>query len=561
MPRQATTKTRWSWDEMGCKKLPKTEMRFLRGVNLLPDRSDCGEPICTFDLCYFLSMGFNTEDARRKNILFIPGGPGDIVDRKQRVLQALEARYNIVYFDVRGCGLSKIPPSNLYDGFLRAKYVIEDVEKLRRKVLGNDQPWDAIYAHSFGTVIAQQYAHKYGFGRVKKLILSAPVVRQKETRHNRRNGTVSNFRSIYRNYRDIPCKKQGPEAMKVIQNVLAKDLDAMSLEYTNDFCFVNRQRIGAMSDKLSKLMAELERKYASMSFVVENYKELVRRDKDFAKYSYPKEFFIALRSLQFLGSPPVRALQPEDPIKQEQVNAALLLGYYLALKPGELNPCGNREVPFKESSPFMNGVLDEGRNHFRRRLRLARAALLIPRTDMSRRAYYVFGVCDGISRWIFGILKRRLDRQDCFTGMDIRNFADSRGGKNIIARKLAKRIGIDLTEETRPWDPKHYSHNVSTLVIHGGADPITAGGQAEYFFKFGLKNKNQSVLVKLPGMGHFLNSMPVAILNRRKIGWQQTVRVMVEKFLNTSSASAFNSDARVNQTVKALRGYMKIVMR
>ena len=509
---------RWSTSEMGSARLPKTFARFLKGVSLLPYRSNCGEPIGTFDLCYFYGKGFDQTNTRRKNILFIPGGPGEIVNSKKRDLESLESKHNVIYFDLRGSGLSKIPHLNTYDKFLRAKYVVEDVEKLRRRVLGDDRPWDAIYGHSFGTVIAQQYAYKYGIGRVKKVILSAPVVRQKETRRDRRDGTVFNFRSIYRNYRDIPCKKTGPEATKEIQKVLAGQFggNGDALAYTNDFCFVSRQRVEGMCNKLNNLLEEIERKYASMSFVVENYKDLVRKDKEFRKYSYPKEFFIALRSLQSLGSPPARDLQPEDFVKADQVNAALLLGYYLASKPAELNPNGNRGLPFRERSPFMGGLCDECRNHFKQRLRLARAALLGKNgrrrirgaPDKSRRAYYVFGVYDGISRWVFGILKRRLDRHECFTASDIQNFATLHGGKNVIARELAKKIGTDPTEDVCPWDPKHYSHNIPSLVIHGGADPVTAGGQADYFFKFGLRNKDQSVLMKFPGMGHTLSSMP-----------------------------------------------------
>ena len=44
----------------------------------------------------------------------------------------LSAKY--IYFDVRGTGYSLIPQRNEYDEFLRAKYVVEDIEALRRKI-------------------------------------------------------------------------------------------------------------------------------------------------------------------------------------------------------------------------------------------------------------------------------------------------------------------------------------------------------------------------------------------------------------------------------------------
>ena len=103
---------------------------------------------------------------------------------------------NVVYFDVRGTGFSVIPESNDYDQFLRADYVVEDIETLRKRLTGECAtwdvpdwklqrrellPWDAIYAHSWGTIVAQKYAAKYP-NMVRKLILvGASVARSSQT--------------------------------------------------------------------------------------------------------------------------------------------------------------------------------------------------------------------------------------------------------------------------------------------------------------------------------------------------------------------------------------------
>src|SRR5215831_19370859 len=117
----------------------------------------CGSSPCK--LVYFVGDGFDPTKINRKNILYIGGGPGNIVDRKNRDLQFLETNYNVVYFDIRAAGLSFIPIDNSYDRFLRARFVVEDIERLRRETLKDDnRPWDVIYAHSWGTVVAQQYA-------------------------------------------------------------------------------------------------------------------------------------------------------------------------------------------------------------------------------------------------------------------------------------------------------------------------------------------------------------------------------------------------------------------
>ena len=143
---------------------------------------------CEFELAYFLSDGFDLSKKQRLNILFIPGGPGAIVDTRSRTaaLQILEEKQNVVYFHPRGMGASAIDGSKVYDQFLRADYVVEDIERLRQEVL-KGRPWDAIYGHSWGTVIAQRYAAKYGkpkeIPKCRSLILSGPVDRHRTNTH------------------------------------------------------------------------------------------------------------------------------------------------------------------------------------------------------------------------------------------------------------------------------------------------------------------------------------------------------------------------------------------
>ena len=145
-------------------------MRKIADVRLLPDDVampkdiDCHDDPCKFDLYYFFGKGFNLARPERKNILFIAGGPGALVDNVNqmgRMLGYLEAHHNVVYFDLRGGGRSVIPASNRFDRFLRAEYVADDIEKIRKAVL-NRRPWDAIYSHSWGALPAQLYAARFG---------------------------------------------------------------------------------------------------------------------------------------------------------------------------------------------------------------------------------------------------------------------------------------------------------------------------------------------------------------------------------------------------------------
>src|SRR6266480_2447121 len=125
----------------------------------------------------------------------------EIEDVAVNALELLEADgHNVAYLHVRGSGLSQIPQPNKFDRFLRADYVVEDIEKLRVKLLGNDIPWDAIWGESHGAVIAQRYAYKYGTAGVKKLVLVAPPSRSLESHSHRRSLMISNLEAIITNH-------------------------------------------------------------------------------------------------------------------------------------------------------------------------------------------------------------------------------------------------------------------------------------------------------------------------------------------------------------------------
>src|SRR5262249_8475402 len=60
-----------------------------------------------------------------------------------------------------------------------------------------------------------------------------------------------------------------------------------------------------------------------------------------------------------------------------------------------------------------------------------------------------------------------------------------------------------------PWDPAKYRHSVPTLILKGGADPVTAAGQAEYYYTDALSGAR--TLIEFKGVGHsfYFPSSPV----------------------------------------------------
>jgi pimeloyl-ACP methyl ester carboxylesterase len=559
----------WQPREMNASVGPKIE------AELKPDSWLCGFFIdCKFDLHYFFGKDYDGPDGRTFNpknnkpwILFIPGGPGDIVDRQLHYLDFLTPDANVVYFDVRGTGFSVLPESNDYDRFLRADYVVEDIETLRRALLNECsssdrdkldckrgiKKWDAIYAHSWGTIVAQQYAARYP-KMVRNLILSAPVSRgQLDTEQARRTMIVKNLFDIFDKHPTTTCSwnpkgSPPPEADKLIE------LGGPAPKVEN-FCFFKNQQ---KKDKeevthwsteailikktFSELLNSVEMEYGSVNLVSSFYDQF-RSDRHFwEKHPYPKEFFRAIRELQDYGAGEQAGLQLDSTSRSRKVGTAMYLAYYLSLPTDALRdekhplyPGMGDSIPRcdKVDAPFFNGLpIFDTRNILKRNYctRIQTAWLDLHRErplsfNQSARARTVFSVYDGLARWIFEIMKneRRTDREGCFAGKDIQDIA--RGDAQLqavvlnsaVIKEQAWRLGTKAGDRICPWDParidesgkcKYCLHGeerrVNTLILKGGADAITAGEQAEYLFEKALAPGHRA-LIEFPGLGHGMN--------------------------------------------------------
>jgi len=99
-------------------------------------------------------------------VVFLHGGPGEGSQSFAALAgPALEPRLRMIYLDQRGSGRSERPWTNAYSTAL----LVEDLEQLRR--LWN-VPRLALIGHSFGTVVALEYAARYP-DHVGHLVLAA----------------------------------------------------------------------------------------------------------------------------------------------------------------------------------------------------------------------------------------------------------------------------------------------------------------------------------------------------------------------------------------------------
>ena len=532
----------WSHAEMSSRRSSYIE------AELKPGSPFCGLgfALCTFDLHYFEGPPAAIKGDTTKYILYIPGGPGDIVDRSKPMLDIFDLGAKYIYFDVRGTGYSLIPQPNEYDEFLRAKYVVEDIEALRRKIFNEcaegevpvehgcekktATPWDAIYAHSWGTIVAQMYAAKYGKKHVTKLILSAPVSRASADT-DRRTMLVKNLLDIYKKHSNTGCPwddvATDVSATKDMQDFRKSD------RTVETFCFLGEQELSYIEKELRALLNHLERDYGSIAFVGRFYEKLIKEARFRSNYRYPPEFFRALKWLERYGAGEEPGFRFEQSIRKKKMDAAFFIGYYLMMqeKPSPIDADGKKKEFFcKPESPFLRSVdkwpgvpvpaflfdpsvpvgtmtFADRKLKFCERIDLAEQDLdeEMP-DDVSVRASVVFGVYDGLTRWIFRLLEDQdRTKHGCFTGQDLK---DVRNGVLFPEKKsiidITNKLGILASAEICPWDPNDHRHGVETLILTGDADPVTAGGQALDFYRRGLTGKR--ALIEFHGVGHNLVS-------------------------------------------------------
>ena len=386
-----------------------------------------------FDLYYFVHLG--KRGPLRKTVLFCAGGPGEIVQistSNQQLVDFLALQgYDVVYFHLRGSGLSQIPPSNQFDRFLRTAYVVEDIEEVRRDFLGPAGKWDAVIGLSYGTIAAQLYASKYP-KNVKKLVLLGPISRHEFSF----NDFNEDFKEIHRHnleriYQLEQFEQLGPEKKSaIVEKVFGKPNEPGIFQRT-------------------------EEAFGSVQFVAENYCALKKGILEEYNLKYSRHFFQKLGQIRFVGWYP-SALNDQLKIGTAIRNEVLQEG------PQAQDDCQEDNVG----------------------------------AQTSERAFYVMGTYDGINP---RFLREWLSSDE----KDIRSAVRRSGGHAHVlmgVNKYIEKIGIFDEAPIKAWNPANYKHMVPTLILKGGADPVSAAGQAEFIYSKALLGER--TFIEFPGIGH-----------------------------------------------------------
>ena len=414
---------------------------------LIPLRIDREHPSAgNFDLYYFVRMP--AEGKATKTVLFCPGGPGQIVYGPMSGLTfadfLTDNGYNVVYFHQRGAGFSQIPASNQYDRFLKTEYAVEDIEAIRRDFLGESGRWDAIIGWSYGTVVAQQYAHVHG-DNVARLILIGPMSRHKF------NNSVTAIDEVFKEIRSTDQQT----LTKIYGSPIFNDLSPDQKRRIVDKVF------GSIKEK--GILDRAEEAFGSLQFVVDSYCELANTNElqTYGLNSYSSEFFKQLRNLRMFGWPP----EESDTTNQDRIGHRL-----------------------KEEILYSHRMTDDCSGEQMHDL-----------PGSSKRAFYVTSTYDGLNMPFLREWQKN-GRQNVLDALK-KSGGEANNLRNV--NEHIGKIGIRDGETIYPWDPAQYKHDRPTLILKGSADTVPAGGAAEYIFRSALLGPR--TFIEFPGVGHSLD--------------------------------------------------------
>jgi len=299
-----------------------------------------------------------------------------------------------------------------------------------------------VIGHSYGCILAQQYAASEQATKIEKLLLIAPPSNHLFT-HSSPLKAYKKYESAVKNIRE-----------QIIDKVYGiPELERFDKEEI---------KVKLLGDE--GIYQTIEKNFGSERFIIDSYDELEGGVlEDFGLAGLRLDFFQALRELRNKGWSPIGTPPGRESI--ERIGRKIGNG---------LKQFGNRQ------SNVSKTVRSESE------------------TESLYRVFYVIGAYDGTNRrflkaWLAGGKK------------DFKADLARTGGKAHVAKRVNKhieKVGINRADVKSiiPWNPAEYRHGRPTLILNGDADVVTAAGQAEHYFNFGLIGYR--ILVTFRGVGH-----------------------------------------------------------
>lgn len=198
-----------------------------------------------------------------------------------------------------------------------------------------------------------------------------------------------------------------------------------------------------------------EEAFGSLQFVVDNYCDIKKGILEEYNLKYSRHFFRKLRQIRSVG------WYPSALSEQLKIGIAI------------------RNEVFNEGQQAQDDCLGDKVG-----------------AQTSERVFYVMGTYDGINprflrEWLSG------DEKDIRSAL-----RRSAGHAHVLkgVNKYIEKVGIFDEAQIEAWNPANHKHKVPTLILKGGADPVSAAGQAEYIYSKALLGER--TLIEFPGIGH-----------------------------------------------------------
>jgi pimeloyl-ACP methyl ester carboxylesterase len=394
----------------------------------------------TFQQFYFMDR---EHDPAKPTVLYIPD-TGAVVQPATRHLTFLTEKANVVYFHLRGSGLSQIPASNDFDRFLRTRYAIGDVEAIRESL--NIEHWDAVFANSLGTMLAQRYSATHP-ERVGKLVLTgAPSKHETDPA--------------------IRPQMQGEIIRNVINFTQGDTSDLAALRAHPD-------KVELIADRVVAALEELRADGLSGAYIITE-KLHQRPDLDellveFPFLRYPPEFFAAALDLGHMG-------WRGNPVPVRLVS---LLAHAVLVAEGDPDAVLVETPSLHQAEAVYRNLVSIMQSDD------------IPQPRYSPRLHYVFSAYDGLNSEVLEALEE--------TGGDVPTAFDLLKNANTLIPTVRDKVGV-VDEPITPWDPAAYPYTTPTLLVQGTADSYTFRYQAEHIYEQAARGP--VVKVVLAGVGH-----------------------------------------------------------
>jgi len=177
--------------------------------------------------------------------IFVHGGPGEgSLDFEVLGGNALEGFMNMIYFDQRGSARSEGDEETDYS----IDRLVEDMEEIRMK-LGISK-W-IVMAHSFGGIIATNYAHKYGEFIDKLILLNVSLSMEDSFKSQIYYG--AKLLSEYE-LKTIDAKSDMEKWQQIVTILIKKDI-FYKLQYEEYDNFVKLREVSNTIDSFNATMA------------------------------------------------------------------------------------------------------------------------------------------------------------------------------------------------------------------------------------------------------------------------------------------------------------------